>query len=145
MLRVVAVNADLVIDVVVLHCVDQRLNEHAVDLEPREVVCRVLLWDGLPEGGLVEEVAGLFGCFLLLRLRLLPLILLVINLLLLKWTWSSWCSIVLSTKLAWRAAALRSMFFHPCLVFIHSQLLIFWLTVTFIDKQDLAIELVCNV
>lgn len=55
--RIVPIDSSHLIDIVVFHRVDKLLNKRLVQLEPAEVLCRVLVRDGLNLGELVVEVA----------------------------------------------------------------------------------------
>ena len=58
MVRIIAIDQRHIVDVVVLHRVDELLNERLVQLESREVLGRVLVRDILHIGLLIDEVSS---------------------------------------------------------------------------------------
>ena len=61
MVGVVAVDTGHVIDIIILHGVDELLNEWLVKLEAGEVLGRILIRNGLLIGVSIHEVSSVFS------------------------------------------------------------------------------------
>ena len=60
MVRIIAIHSCHVVDVVVLHRIDELLNQALVELEAAEVLSRVLLGDSFLVGVPIDEVTSVF-------------------------------------------------------------------------------------